>query len=174
MLGALPVSVDPVRLADQSARLRGIVPVARMTRLAGLCGSDTGEAEVELEFRHEAESGLRRIVGHIGVVLDCRCERCLERFRLPLETGVDLRIAKSGESRFTDDSEVLEVSGPVSVAELVENELILALPMVPMHPEEECPATALIGGTTDEEPATTRRENPFAALAALRDKDSEK
>ncbi len=175
MPGALPVSVDPVRLADQNARLRGVVPVARMKRLAGLCGSNNGEAEVELEFRREAESGLRRIVGRIGAILDCRCERCLERFRLPLETGVDLRIAKSGESRYTGDSEVLEVSGPVPVAELVENELILALPMVPMHPEAQCPATAVMGGAKKaESSSSTRRENPFAGLAALRDKDSER
>lgn len=174
MSGVLPVSVDPIRLADQSAQLRGILPVARMPRLAQLCGSDFGEAEVDLRFAKEADSGLRSLQGRVRVTLDCRCERCLERFHLPIQTEVSLRIVSADERGWADDSDVLEVNGPMALAEIVENELILALPMVPMHPQDQCPAAALLAKAGNDEPSPTRRENPFGALAALRRKDAEK
>jgi len=174
MSGVLPVSVDPVRLADQSAQLRGFLPVARMQRLVELCGSDFGEAQVEFQFVKEAESGLRRLQGRIRVILDCRCERCLERFRLPVQTDVSLRIVSAGERGWADESDVLEVDGPMALSEIVENELILALPMVPMHPQDQCPAATLLAKAGNEKPSPARQENPFGALAALRKKDADK
>jgi uncharacterized protein len=174
MSGVLPVSVDPVRLADQSAQLRGVLPVARMRRLTELCGSDFGEAQVDLRFVKEADSGLRRLQGQIRAMLDCRCERCLERFRLPVQADVSLRIVSPGERGWADDSDALEADGPMALSEIVENELILALPMVPMHPQDQCPAAALLDGQTGkQEPSSIRQENPFGALAALRKKGDE-
>jgi uncharacterized protein len=175
MAGGLPVSVDPVRLADQDARLRGSLPIARMKRLVSMCVSDAGEARLELNFRREAESGLRRITGWIEAVVQCRCERCMEPFALPLAAEVDLLVVPPGSGELAGEGDVLEADGPVSLSEIVENELILAMPMVPMHPADQCPSGLAAGKAGEEDvPTKVRRENPFGVLAALRQKDTDK
>jgi uncharacterized metal-binding protein YceD (DUF177 family) len=45
--------------------------------------------------------------------------------------------------------------------------LILSLPIVPKHPENQCPAQKAKG---QEEESETRKENPFAVLAKIKDK----
>ncbi len=174
MSGVLPVTVDPVRLADQRAQLRGVLPVSRMRRLAELCGSDAGDAEVDLRFGLEADTGVRSVQGRVQAVLDCRCERCLERFGLPVQADVSLTIVVPGERGWAEDCDVVEADGPMALSELVENELILALPMVPMHPQDRCPAGSSTVATSKEERAPAPRENPFDVLAALREKGANK
>jgi uncharacterized protein len=175
MSGALPVSVDPVRLADQDAQLRGTLPIARMKRLVSMCVSDAGEAQLELHFRRETESGLRRITGRIEAVVRIRCERCMEPFALPLTAEVDLLLAPPGSGELAGESDVLEAAGPISLSEMVENELILAMPMVPMHPADQCPSALAAGKTGKEDASTeTHQDNPFGVLAALREKDADK
>jgi uncharacterized metal-binding protein YceD (DUF177 family) len=49
---------------------------------------------------------------------------------------------------------------PLSLATLVEDELLLALPMFAAHPENECPATAAVRGHG--------KQNPFSVLASLK------
>ena len=63
----------------------------------------------------------------------------------------------AGAASLAEDAEVIEVDKPLALSELIEDELLLAMPMIPMHEFEACPARehgAVKRGTT----------NPFAAL----------
>jgi uncharacterized protein len=66
-----------------------------------------------------------------------------------------------------EEAETLVVEGPVSLAELVEEELLLAMPMFPVHRDGECTAP----GSKPEPASVPDARNPFAALGALKDKD---
>jgi uncharacterized protein len=70
----------------------------------------------------------------------------------------------------TDDDE------GISIASIVEDELILALPLVAKHNIEDCPQGNAFLGTKDgqQDAATMQRENPFAVLSQLKTSSSEK
>jgi uncharacterized protein len=172
MSGGLPASIDVIRLADQAARLSGTIPLKRMKRLLASCRSETGEVSVDLEFHSDAERGLRSLSGKIETVIETTCERCLEPMQLALSADVGMLIVTGTQSIAGDDqSDVLQVDGPVALDELVENELILAMPMIPMHPAEQCPASGLIGTRPSVEDGKAEAEaesSPFAKLAELK------
>jgi uncharacterized protein len=95
-----------------------------------------------------------------------QCQRCLGPLAQPIE--VDRRflfVADEDEAeRLDEESEddVLVLQPRLNLAELLEDELILALPIVPRH-EGACPEPLRPSGEDD-----TGRLHPFAALAALR------
>ena len=88
------------------------------------------------------------------------CQRCLEPMTLSLVARPQWLFVRAGEGRETppdEEAEVIEVDRPLMLSELVEDELLLAMPMIPMHRLEECPARKY--SATGKE-----RENPFAGL----------
>jgi uncharacterized protein len=61
---------------------------------------------------------------------------------------------------------VAQEDTPLALVTMVEDELILALPIVPMHPENLCP-TVLAPGTVADSDLDTK-EHPFAVLSNLK------
>ena len=95
------------------------------------------------------------------------CQRCLHRVALDLDVSRSLRfVADEATAEALDaDSEddVLALPRSLDLHALVEDELLLALPLVPMH--ERCPQRLpMSAGEVAAEPART----PFAALAGLK------
>jgi uncharacterized protein len=103
------------------------------------------------------------------------CQRCLEPMRVTLDVDAHLRFVGSEAQaerldEFSDEEDVLALSARLDLVELLEDELILALPLVPRH--EGCPTSvefAAQPGPADASSAS-EGESPFAALARLRDK----
>jgi uncharacterized protein len=102
----------------------------------------------------------------------------MEGMRFPVAAKVALGIVSSpaDAERLPEQYEPLQMTGEeVTVAGIVEDELILALPIVAMHKIEECPggantlAAQSAGGEGNTEDADARRKNPFAALAQLKE-----
>ena len=170
MSGGLPASIDAIRLADQGARLSGTIPLKRMKRLLASCRSDAGDVSVDLDFESDAERGSRWLSGRIEAAIETTCERCLESMQLTLSTEVRMQIVSGDQGPDVDEqADLLRVDGPVSLDELVENELILAMPMIPMHPIDQCSAAGLLGRLASEEAGGAEAEpSPFAKLAELK------
>lgn len=136
------------------------------------------------------ERGMRVVIGEASLTVALPCQRCLEAVEIVLECRSSLALIESetqAES-LPDDLDPLVV-GPEELLrplDVVEDELLLALPLVPRHPEGRCAqATAypdpgslqdcgpgIGGGDTapDNDPADAPRPNPFAALAALKNR----
>jgi uncharacterized protein len=78
--------------------------------------------------------------------------------------------------RLPAELDPLLIEGPTSVREMVEDELILALPVVAMHEHAQCPAREVLeqyvpqAGSSDGE----ERHNPFAILTSLRPDKTQK
>jgi uncharacterized protein len=115
-----------------------------------------GEPEIWLQLRGTASVTLQ-------------CQRCLKAVRQPLSVDRRFRFVRSEEEAErldeTSEDDVLVLQPRLDLQELLEDELILALPLVARH-EGDCPDPLPLptDDLEDEEPAP----NPFAALAALR------
>lgn len=162
-------------LARQAARLERQLPAESLPRLGELAPGRSSVA-VELEFRIDG-SGLPWVRGHVEQRIDAACQRCLERFERNFAADFDLCIVREGDdsSEIGDGADVLVAEGEtVTVAEIVEDELLLALPDC-LCEEEPCRfAPALSYPATDVEAAdaTPEATSPFSVLSKLKGADS--
>ncbi|MBI2779443.1 MAG: DUF177 domain-containing protein [Gammaproteobacteria bacterium] len=170
MSSPLPEYIDPLRLADARAVLQGQVVVSNMARLAPSLCSTQGVVDFELAFDVDME-GIRCVHGSLSTQLDVICQRCLQPMKLPLEAKVALGVVASMQEAegLASTYEPLVVGAePVSLKEIIEDELLLALPVAPMHPEQQCPAWQERVVEEQEELAQEGRKNPFAVLAQMK------
>jgi uncharacterized protein len=169
MSGALPPSLDLARAARQTYGLQGRLPVKSLPRLTAVLASDAGEVQVRLEAGLDAA---RRVVitGSMDAELELQCQRCLEPVKLKVHAEPHLAWVRTDEqlAALPDGYEpLLSADGQVALQELVTDELLLALPLVPKHEGD----AACEGFTEAAAPAAEPEEagkNPFAELAKLK------
>lgn len=159
----VPEVLDAWRMVAAQREFRGRIPLAAMARLRDGLLQPEGEARYVLAFGTDAlkvpYADLR-----IEAELPLECQRSLQRFLLPvrLEQRLGLVRDEADEAALPPGYEALlvEADGMLKPAELVEDELILALPVVPVSPAAE--AVEREFAPTAEEIA---QASPFAALA---------
>ncbi len=141
-----------------------------MQRLGASLVSDEGEAEVEMKFDVDNE---RRAVVQVRVLAQVQliCQRCLEPMDCTLSAerllGVVMNEAQA--ERLPSNYEPLFVTEePLFLSDLIEDELILSLPIVPRHSDEQCALATTTEKGTDNADKTA--DNPFAVLAGLKTK----
>jgi len=164
MQGKLPEQVDPKRLAHQGAQLVGVLAGDTMKRLA-TAFDVRGDARVDLRFAW-SDSGRPQVAGEISVPVASTCQRCLQPYVTTLRAEIDLEIGEAPGDAEQDFEVVLRSDERLKLPELIEDELLLAAPMIALHARGECasPAGADDGQTVEEEEASRR---PFADLQAL-------
>jgi uncharacterized protein len=169
MSGRLPQSVQPERLAEIGAVLQGSVGLSSMARLAGLLHDTDGSAEVELAFGVD-EQGIKYARGRIRAALHLICQRCLQPLTYPIDIEMALGIVRPEEAaRLPENYEPLLLEdSAIDVTKTVEDELLLGMPIVPMHPIEECRVDRETIDTEEQGPrAEGGKRRPFAGLAEL-------
>lgn len=174
MSGLSSERVDPFRLAGRGAVLSGALAVAEMPRLAALLAGPASEVAAELRFSRGAK-GRSIVTGHLSGRLDLRCQRCLEPMPHDLDVDFEAILVESE----TDEAAVLEQGEPLlvverslSLVEMVEDEILLALPLAPLHGEgDRCRSAVPEFGPED---VREEKANPFAVLAGLRGGDEGK
>lgn len=142
--------------------MAGEVAVAALTRLADVLADGEGMLACRIEGWLDAEGRPRLQLSVSGSLL-VRCQRCLEGLAWPVRIEVALQPVKAGQEipedeLEDDDLDALEVGDELDLIGLVEDEVLLALPIAPRH--ENCEPPRPDGGT--------KKESPFAGLAALR------
>ena len=164
MSGRLPDSIDPLEWAKTGQQASGVLPLAGMERLCALIEAGVGEVEITLVGQRLA-GGRPVLTGHAACTVTVRCQRCLMPFELRLEAPIRLGVLadEADLARLPKGHEPLicPAGATLSLAELIEDELLLALPDYPHHAEGMC--------STSVVPAQqTGKRQPFAALASLR------
>ena len=167
MSALLPEVVDAWRMVTAQRRFEGTVPLARLPRLAEALADSQGECRYVLQFGRDP-LGVAFLGLELRAGLPLTCQRSLERFVLPvhLEQRLGLLRHESEEAGLPEGYEpvLLDEDASLRPLDLVEDELILALPLVPVSPD-----AAAIATDEDDAAETPRTATPFAALAALKD-----
>jgi len=164
MLDCLPENIEPVGLADVGRSFRGEVPVSKLERLLPSLSSADGVFKVQLDFRLD-ERCIRTLKGTIEGTVSLVCQRCLKALRFPLDLGFRLGIVTSETDidQLPDGYEPLLVSGePLRTFDVVEDEIMLALPAFPIHEGGQTCVMAY------ENPPLPVKDNPFSILEKLK------
>ncbi len=192
---SFPDLLDPRKAVAQRSVFEGELALRRLPRLAKLLWRaevdeparipaqtdeqpGSGSVRYRFEFGPDAD-GRATVSGQVAGLLPLRCQRCFERYDLAVDTAVSLALASG-----IDEAKALPSQyEPLMIedrlmrpADLIEDELILAVPAIPRHREGDCePPRLRAEGLPDcarderQQAATeTKKEHPFASLAALR------
>jgi uncharacterized protein len=162
-----PAAFNPRRLevaafAKAQTRLEGSQALADLSRLAEGLLWPADEAPAVVNW--QATGSLRQVLGgspetRLHLQAQARvwmtCQRCLVPMALELRVDRSFRFVRDEDEaaqldETTDDEDVLSMGRPLDLVALVEDELIMALPIVPRH--ETCPAPLTALAPRDHEP----------------------
>jgi len=189
----LPVQIDPIRLAVARQQLHGELEISRLSRLSEVLTSTDGVLKVKLDFDVDTNK-VHHVTGSIDAVLSLCCQRCLSAMQWPLSVDVSLAFIAhehQADELMAEYEPYLLQETPVVLSDMIEDEILLALPQVPMHDETECsPAVPLkefdskdnavtqseeqksLGQSVGEKPADERK-NPFEVLSSIKSDSKE-
>tara|TARA_E500000331_G_scaffold195702_1_gene187980 strand:+ start:1083 stop:1601 length:519 start_codon:yes stop_codon:yes gene_type:complete len=171
LTGLLPDTVNFIEYVENGSLLHGNIPLAQFSRLCELIEDDEGSVEVSLTFRQE-ESQRVTAVGTAMTELKLACQSCLEVMSLPVAIQIDVTLVNDENelAALPSDSDGIVVEAPmVSLTDIIEDDLILVLPMVPRH-EEPCWE---VQGSDVETGSVQETHRPFAKLSELIEKEAE-
>lgn len=161
----LPENVDFLKQVERNACFEGAWPVSSFARLAEAICSKQGEVTVRLKFGTRA--GMHCLDGYVQAELELRCERCLEPVKQHIESGFRFGLITSEDEAdlLPKEFEPLLVSDSgLSLLDLVEDEILLSLPIVARH-DEEC--SEILQKHKDDDKVQHDTYKPFAALKDL-------
>ena len=141
-----------------------------MPRLRDSLAGEVGEARFEIEFGRD-EFGVPFLALRVEARLPLVCQRTLEGFELPVSVSTRLGLIahERDEAALPPGFEPLLVpTGELRLAEVIEDELILALPVVPVKPGAAEGPEMVYSSAPDEPVVEVPEPSPFAALARLR------
>lgn len=159
------------RIATELSRnssFSGEIPLLKMPRLCSLVLQDDTDIGVTFEFgsgsyQHAA------ISGHYKADLKVECQRCLEPMYQTIDQDFELLIDASEEDIQSLPIDTVYTSeGYLDVFEVVEDELILALPIISMHTDSSC--NSYLQPDTEQDQVVTKN-NPFDVLKVLKGDD---
>ena len=169
----LPLTVDPVKDAQRRLDYQGYYSVNQLSRLTESVGKVLSDAQVKLSFFIDSQK-LVVMKGNVTVDVELECQRCKQPFIQTLEC----EFCYSPVTNIAQIDELPEIYEPIEFNEFgeidligaVEDELMLCLPIVPMHLSEHCEVSVAeqVFGELPEELA--KKPNPFAVLASLKNK----
>lgn len=166
MSAEVPEMLDAWRMVAARREFEGRLPLSSMGRLRGSLVDDEGEVRFSIAFDRDSLQ-LPYAELRIAAELPLECQRSLQRFLFPVSLVQRLGLIRdeADEAALPEGYEPLLVPADdmLHPAQLVEDELILALPTVPVDPASD--AVERDFEASEEE---VRQASPFAALAALK------
>ena len=159
-----PAVIDSLEFARSAQSLSGTLPVARLQRLHDVLIDTEGSLSYEVcggrDARNRPQLKLR-----ITGALDLQCQRCLGLLAYAVDVSNTVLLIPPDEraNGDIDDAEAadaIEATAELDVTTLIEEEVLLSLPLAPRHAEGAC-ASRL------EQPVAAAAESAFAKLGAL-------
>ncbi len=170
----LPTTLDVRKAAAREVSVSGSVPLSSMTRLRGALASEDGRIEAQCRFGRDEEN--RCIVAlSVTAELEVPCQRCLEKMALTVASENRLAIVGGDDmaKQLPGDLDPWVVEGEQgNLWALVEDELILELPVVSYHETEACKQLL---DAYRQPPVTPEPDgdNPFKVLEQLKSGSTE-
>jgi len=144
---------------------QGEIEISGLVRLSEFLLSDQAKIIVEFSFS-QSDYDTPMMAGHMRAGVTVQCQRCLKAMEIPLEMDFYLLI-DAADDIVADSSldSVYSENGSVDIFEVVEDELILGLPLVTMHDDTACNE---FWQAQEDSPEQAIKENPFSVLAKLK------
>jgi uncharacterized protein len=163
LMPGLPQYVDPLRLAESRESITGRLEVSEMPRLREALRDDSGVVEFQLRFSRD-ERGVVRITGDFSSFLNTVCQRCLEPMELRVSGAINVSpvTPELSNQELPAGAEPLALNaGRIHLPGFIEDEVLLALPIAPMHEGGAC------AGRRSGRHEAPQRARPFDALKQL-------
>jgi len=165
----LPIAINPTRSAQRRLVCEGVFKLSEMTRLLAACEARSEQVQVKIKFDVD-ERGLTVMTGTGSALVAFTCQRCSDDFEQLLEVDFTFSPVKNEEAAEEIPSYYdviqLDENGEVNLRDLVEEELILMIPLIPRHELKDCKATA--DSVWGELPEELEKPNPFDVLKQLK------
>lgn len=178
-LQQFPETIEVKKFFSRQAHIDATLPLSKFERLAQYLvkvdTSDSSEILIHLDFIEDDEAGFV-LTGSMQGSLHLSCQRCLQGVDYSMSS--DFRVQVIDELKVGGDRElaqdelevVLGVEGKLDLFALVEDELILSLPVVVYHDEPDCNQVLVDLNSKAEQDIEAK---PFAELAELKKQLSE-
>ena len=158
--------IDVLEFARERQHLRGSLLVSSLTRLEDVLYDTTGALEYELRGGRDALDRLQVQLTIVGP-LHLQCQRCLGGLDHEVDVSSTLLVLARGEQASAEIEnpeapDAIEADPELDVATLVEDEVLLSLPLAPRHAEGTCESRL------NNEQDTAHLVSAFAQLAALK------
>jgi len=168
----VPELLNFVQKADHGSEIKGVWPLNRMPRFAGMLHQDDGQVVVDLRFGRHGK--LRVVGGRLSADLIVTCQRCMQPMSYTLQTQLNLALIKDDAQAdaLADEFEPLLLEAEeMNLPTVIEDELLLALPLVLVH-EHDCSDFMQQQAQQQIQDAAKAAEqkvknNPFAVLKDL-------
>ena len=148
------------------------IPIAELPRVSRETTNQEGEASGHVRFSRQQGQAVADL--EVSAQPEVVCQRCMQPMRWPVKVKSRVALVSDYDSadRVPQEMEVFLVEGDsVSVRDLVDEEVMLALPHVPRHDEDsECARQEVqLPGQPDEpdDEADLQVQKPFAQLGEL-------
>jgi len=174
----VPDHVDARKIFTKDAVISGILPVHKLHRLTQNLSNSDGTVCAELRFTIDEER--RRIVsGTVKAEVNAVCQRCLESVSTDLEDTLHLAIVETEEHirRLPADIDPWQCTDALlNLPDIIEEQLILCMPLVSYHPDGQCTGVAASiraerFSAENQPPADSDSAGgPFAMLRDLKNK----
>ncbi|MDN3652717.1 23S rRNA accumulation protein YceD [Thalassotalea ponticola] len=165
----LPVTIDPYKSAQRRLVVEGYFEISRLERLLGEAEKLAEHVDVVINFDVD-EQGLIVLSGEASTRVYLTCQRCNEPFEHELKVSFAFSPVKNEEKADElpehYDAVVLDENGEVNLRDLVEDELLVSIPLIPKHNLEDCGQQA--DSTWGKLPDTLEKPNPFDVLKNLK------
>ncbi len=137
----LPKTLDPIRVAKQGAHLEGQLSLHQCERLQAICDQADLKAQVIMDLNMDIKANVPFIRGTIATTVNMVCQRCNKPMQYDLDIPFSLSpmVSEKQAKNLPSEYEPLMVHDEqVVVAEVIEDEILLALPMVSRHEVGAC------------------------------------
>ena len=167
----IPRKVDATKLVEVNQQFNAAIDSSKLDRLNEAVDQCNAPVECKLSFERDEER-YRLMTGECSTRVTMICQRCLGNVEVDVKSQFSLGFVFNDEqaAQLPKRLEPVEMdeNGIVDLWSVIEDEVILALPMFPMHSESECQIQ-------QPEPENTtsgneKRPNPFDVLAQLKQK----
>ncbi|MBT7308058.1 MAG: hypothetical protein HN842_07560 [Gammaproteobacteria bacterium] len=165
-----PDQISPLAFAQLGKHIQHTFSIEAFERAATMLVNDQGEVTVTLHFSRD-ELDIPTLSGTLSATVALGCQRCMKPMEVNIESSIHMALIRSEDEERTlpESYEPLLVDEKAfSLLTFIEDELILAIPVVANHPESHCSATQFLRDRT-KLAAEKKADNPFQILEQLKE-----
>ena len=162
----LPETTNFLKQAERNVTLQGAMPLVRLERLSGVLSGNSGELIAELQFT--SGNGYLGLHGKVEASLELICQRCMQPMKHTVsgQFKFGLMTSEKFEHKVPADADPYLLEGDEqSVLEILEDELLLSIPIAVTHQK---PCSEFLQQQEEEQRIEKEKSHPFAALKDLK------